>query len=212
MDGRWLLLWLSVVAAVIASVVGWPELSEWLKARQELAAWVQAIGSVAAIGATGWAVQRAHNLQESERRRTEHAEYTQLLEAIFQLVGGAHQIARKIQDHIAASGTGEVSVIAVRAMHAELSAVVSALSRVDVTRLDRFEFVQAVLVANAVSPRLLEEMITAQSRAYLSGRADGSHVEECAQEAADILKPFGKILLDAINKRGGAARNDTFPA
>lgn len=71
---------------------------------------------------------------------------------------------------------------------------------------------RSLLVATAVSPRLLEELAAAESRAYLSGMTAGSHIEECAHEAATILKPLGKGLLDAINKRGGAARIDTFPA
>jgi hypothetical protein len=212
MDGKWLLLWWMAVAALIASIQGWPELSEWLKSRQELAGWVQAIGSIAAILSTAWSVDHAHKMQERERRQTEHAEYTRLLEAVFQLVGGAHQVARKIEDHIAATGAREVSQAALRAMHAELAAVASALARVDVTRLDRFKLIQSVLVANAVLPRLLQEVSTSADRVFISGTCDATHVATCAQEAAEILKPFGKILMDAVNRRGGAARSDTFGA
>jgi hypothetical protein len=210
MVGRWLLLWLSVVAALIASIVGWSGLSAWLKDRQELAAWVQALGSVAAILATGWAVQHAHNLQDKQRRRTEHDNYTKYLEAIFQLVGGAHMVARKVHDYVESIEGREVSADSVRTMYAELSAIAAALARVDVTQLDRFELVQAVLIANAVVPRLQGEMESTLDAVYLSGGVDGVTVSEVAGETADTLKPFGKLLLDVVKLRGGAARADTF--
>ncbi|MDQ0038927.1 hypothetical protein J2W30_006715 [Variovorax boronicumulans] len=210
MDGRWLLLWISVVAAVIASIVGWPGLSTWLKDRQELAAWVQALGSVAAILATGWAVNHAHNLQDRQRRRDVHDDYTKLLEAIYQLVGGAHMVARKIHEYIEGVEGWEVSAESVRAMHAELSAVAAALARVDVTQLDRFELVQSVLIANAVVPRLQAEMESGLRNTFLSGGLDGAPINAVAQETAETLKPFGKLLLEVVKLRGGAARADTF--
>ncbi len=179
--------------------------------KTEWSGWVQAVGSILAILATGWGVWFAQRAQERQRLRADHTEYTRLLEAVFQLVGGAHQIARKIHDYVAPFNGKPIAAASVRTMRAELFAVLSALERVDVTRLDRFEFVQAVLIANAVVPDLLLELDNAIIRKTLSDETDGSEIDFRAQETAEVLKPHGKLLLDAIDKRGGAASSDTFP-
>lgn len=129
----------------------------------------------------------------------------------FQLVGGAHQIGVKIHEYVSPLEHAKVSAESLRMMRAETVAVRDALDRVDVTRLNRFKFVQAVLVSNAVLPGLLEEIEFALKNAYLDGSCEGHRVAASAFEVAETLKPFEALLLQVITERGGAARSDTFP-
>ncbi|WP_445287665.1 hypothetical protein [Variovorax atrisoli] len=211
MNGLGMLALWSGAAAVIALIVGWTPASAWLNTNASLAGWVQAIGSIAAILATAWAVDRAHRLQKKEADRKEFLDYTRMLEAVFQLVGGTHRIASKIADYIAPLPDGLASAQNLRKMRAEVMAIRDALDRVDVTRLDRFHFVQAVLVSNAVLPDFLHEIDVALDGVNIEGECDAGDVAAKALEVASVVQPFGKLLLTAINQRGGAARSDTFP-
>lgn len=202
-------LFLLFSGLALAIYPGWGSLGTWLNSAQG-PAWIQAVGSIGALIATGWAVRHAHQLAAKHQREADERATTQLLEAVFQLVGGAHQVAVKIHDYIAALPKPLMHAVSVKTMHAELSAIAAALQKIDVTRLDRFEHIQAVLVTNAVVPGLLDQMIFALQNVYLSGETDAEEIDLAAIELSQTLKPFGKLLLDAVTARRGIARDDTF--
>lgn len=193
----------------LAIFPGWPVIGTWAESAQG-PAWVQALGSIGALMATGLAVRHAHQLAAAHQLAVEDRAAKQLLEAVFQLVGGVHQIAAKIQEHIGSLQEPVLQASTVRLMHAEILAVVSALQKIDVTRLDNFHNIQAVLVAIAVVPELIHEMDVALQHVFLSGEVNAERIDAAAAELAATLKPFGEILLKAVNARGGQPRTDTF--
>ena len=67
-------LW-AAVSAAIAVIAGWTPLAVWLQANEKLAAWAQAVGSIAAIAAGAaavwWQVHRQASIQADQRRADE---------------------------------------------------------------------------------------------------------------------------------------------
>lgn len=209
MNGLRMLGLLSAVAAAIALVQGWPELSTWLRDRQELAVWVQAIGSIAAIAATGWAVQRAHNLQERQRQDEASSDYTRLLEAVYQLVAGTAGAAAKLID-VVGKQYQNVSSLTLELLHSEVSVIRSSLDPIDVTRLNRLEFVRGVLAAKTMAFRLSYELELALRAAKGEGHTDGNSIIKSADAASQLLGLHLKYMAPIISVRGGVPRDDSY--
>jgi hypothetical protein len=207
MDGKWFFLWLCATAGAIACWQGWPQLSIWLHDHQELTGWVQAVGSICAILATGWGVHRSHALQERERTRAAHADYTRFLETIFQLVGGSRNVAKKIADY--AETIDAASADTLNMMSAEVNALVDAFRRIDITRLDRFDFVNAVVVADAVLRKMAMsfEILKAQA----GGKATVTQLAISARGSHDALTKAAEKLEAGIARRGGVVVQDRLP-
>ena len=97
----------AITAAVRAAVPNPPDwclLWQWgweaaCMPRSEWASWVQAIGSVAAIGLGMWAVQRAHRLEQQREVARAEAERLSLYHGALQLVGAVYQLGKKARDH-----------------------------------------------------------------------------------------------------------------
>jgi len=195
----------------LAIYPGWAAIGTWLN-RADAPAWVQAVGSIGAIAATGWSVHYAHILAERQRVRAAEAEYTRLLEAIFQLVGGVHQVAAKISAVVEAASDGYIPVVDIKKMQRELSALNDALNQFDVTKLDRFSFIEVVLVTRSLVPPLLRSVEQAIGWENIDGNTTGDQLDDQAKETCAVLKPRGKVLLDAIEARGGVVIRDQLPA
>ncbi|MGJ3704596.1 hypothetical protein [Variovorax sp. AFSI2.2] len=127
---RMLSLW-TLAGCVIAVIAGWAPLSDWLKTHAELAAWVQAVGSVAAIIATGIYVQWQHQL-EVERKGIEDLQARRRrLEVIVELSRATKSSVRWVQqqlmDRETVHDTAEGRLYLDRRVVAELGTLLSAI-------------------------------------------------------------------------------------
>ncbi len=167
--------------------------------RSECASWVQAWGSIGAIFMAAWAVHWAHTKQVAQREQEQRVEHTRFLETLFQLLGGARQIADKIEDLEAGTGSSPDDR---RTMLAELSALSDALRRIDVNRLDRFDFVESWLVGDGLTRKLIDaiEIVDMPDKMQVSERFNLRHF---AAGMVDTLDVRGKRIYDAIEERGG---------
>jgi hypothetical protein len=71
MNGLLVLILWTTTAACIALVVEWSSAVAWMNANTGLASWVQALGSIAAIVATGLYVRWQHNLENTHQKLQE---------------------------------------------------------------------------------------------------------------------------------------------
>lgn len=86
MDRIWLLVFSSlgingIFLILMSDALGWPTLKEFAL-HSATAAWVQAIGSIGAIAAAAWVVQRQHLLEEQRRSKEK-------VDAQVELINGA---------------------------------------------------------------------------------------------------------------------------
>ena len=176
---------------------GWSWFSKMLESA--LPAWVQAIGSIGAIWATGRAVQRAHDLQERQRARAAYDEYTDLLEGVFQLVGGASATCRKMADFVA--DTQYVGVSHVRKMHSEILIFIATLESIEVTKLLDYRVVQAALVSRMQLPILLASLEKAITNVYLDDTVDATLFVNEVESAHEVLDPNARLLTQIIDQR-----------
>lgn len=105
-EPEWLLALgsLTVVALLtlfaLSAIAGWPWVGDFL--RSSAAAWVQAIGSVAAIVAALGVVQRQHHLEVSRREQTERLEQQRRARSLrvvfFSAARTCEEVGRKIGD------------------------------------------------------------------------------------------------------------------
>lgn len=98
MQKLYIIIGFILVATAGAVILQWTELVAWANDNPNMAAWVQAFGSIGAIWIAAWAVSRSHALETHQNKLDEFDALTQVLEGVFQLVGGAAQVARKIFD------------------------------------------------------------------------------------------------------------------
>ena len=200
-------LWTGVAAA-IALIAGWQHVVCWTNANSGLAGWVQAVGSILAILATAWAVDHAHRLQKREADRKDYLSYTRFLETLFQLLGSARQIARKIVDLESGPGSSPDDR---RTMLAELAALSDALRRMDLNRLDRFDYVESWLVGDALVRKLLDAVavVDMPDRIPVVERANLEFLSGIIVETLDVR---GKRIYKAIEERGGPPNADPLPS
>lgn len=180
----------------------------WADLHSGTAGWVQAVGSVCAIFIAVWTVDRAHALQQKNRQTEVFDEYTRFLEGVFQLVGGVASVAKKVFDF--ESGGGTLSPRELQTVDIELSALASALRRVDVTRLDRYEYVRALLLADNYAHLLLEAAREVSKTNY-SRLLDRHLLQNTANTALMALEENVKAMEQGIKTRGGVVIDDRRP-
>lgn len=168
--------------------------------RSECASWVQAWGSIGAILMAVWGVQRAHRLQQDAKAHEQAEDYTRFLETLFQLLGGARGVSVKI---IKLESIGEGSTPDERgSMLAELTALSDAFKRVDLNRFDRYDYIEAWLVGDGCTRKLIsavEWANHANARQFL----DRTYLRTTAESALAILEERGKRLFESLEERGG---------
>lgn len=207
--GRYRFVWglptivvvLLLLVVVAAAIFGWPSSIS----QSAAPAWVQAIGSVGAILATGWSVERAHRLQEKQRTRDIFREHTRFLEGAFQLVGGMRGVAEKIEKFEA---EGRSTPAMRRSMLAELGAFGDAFRRFDLSRLDTYAHYHAVLTGDSVTRQLIGVVVYMMD-AQTSQMLERGHLQETARVSKELLHAQGKVLHDSIVARGGFAKSGT---
>ena len=215
MNGLRMLGLLSAVAALIAVIHGWSALSLWLqdKEAQALTGWIQALGSIAAIAATGWAVQRAHALQEQQRDEIERLDHTRLLEVVYQLVRGTAHTAKKIVEKTGDGkweGGTRVPRGTLEGLYAEISAIGPVLNGIDVIRLNQIEFVRAALAAKTMAARLSLEFETALRGAQGEEHVAGGLILRAADTTMELLAVHCRQMALIILGRGGKPRDDSY--
>ena len=165
--------------------------------RVECASWVQAWGSIGAILGAMFAVYWAHQLQANQKARDAYDSYTQFLEVLFQLVGAAAQIAKKIFD---SELNGLVTPDEYASMHIELAAIRDAMRKIPMERFDRYEFIEAWLVSDACVRKLLASINQVRSPGY-SKHLDPHYVRNVAHKMNLALEDRANKLIDGINLR-----------
>ena len=165
--------------------------------RSDCASWVQAWGSIGAIVGAMFAVHWAHRLQSRQKAREAYDSYTQFLEVLFQLVGAASQIAKKIYD---CELSGNVTPDEYGAMRIELSAIRDSMRKIPMERFDRYEFIEAWLASDACVRKLLASINQVGSPGY-SKQLDPHYLRNVAHSMNLELQTRAKKLLDALSAR-----------
>lgn len=176
--------------------------------RSECASWVQAWGSIGAIAMTAWAVNWAHRKQLKQKEREQSADYTQFLETLFQLLGGTRGVAVRITE-VESVGSGSTPDER-SSMLAELSALSDAFKRVDLNRFDRYDYMEAWLVGDGQTRKLIAA-IDFVNLPTTSQTLDPRYLEFTADEAIRTLDTRGKKLYTAIEARGGPPGSPPLP-
>jgi len=164
----------------------------------ECASWVQSIGSIGAILASVWAVNRSHRLQAEQRARDAHAAYTQFLEVTFQLVGAAEQVANKLYE---LELNGKVTADEYTTMRIELTVIEDAAKQISIERFDRYEFIEAWVVSNACVRKLLAAIDYVTSLNF-SAQLDPHYMRNLANAMRLSLNERTEKLLNGIKARG----------
>jgi hypothetical protein len=161
----------------------------------EWAAWAQAFGSVAAIGLGLWMVQRQHALQAQRRAARELAARLSVHQGALQLVDAVYKVAEKVKSH------PDETALDLLHLSLEVEGITSALSNVDPLRFETPRAIDALLMAQAASRKMLAHL----QRAYdlsLDGRGHKwAPVKEFAEQASASVKP----PMDAFRAEVGEA-------
>ncbi|MFZ4289860.1 hypothetical protein [Variovorax sp. HJSM1_2] len=163
-------------------------------------AWVQAIGSVIAIYVAVHSVQKAHTLQSEQKKRDEHDEVTRSIEALFQLLYGIRSVAYKLHQ-IESVGTG-LSPLERQMAIAELAALANALTRLDTTRLDDYEYIGASIYGDTITRHLPFLINQGVAPHVIRMDAKANLLVACESYIEELDTRNRKICL-AIEARGG---------
>ena len=207
MKDRYLILVLAIEVIAGATLLHWNELVAWADLHPNMAAWVQAFGSIGAILMAVWSVNRSHELQTLAKNQEAFDENTRTLAVVFQLVGGAALIARKIFDlgkNVRPTTSEELAMMGI-----ELDAFADAVHRLDPSRLDRYEFIEAALVAEMMLRRLRDAVNRVQF--WTPHPPKPVYLQVVANMAHQELEARAKKLLNILEKRGLANTNDVRP-
>ncbi|MFS2205366.1 hypothetical protein [Variovorax sp. Varisp36] len=173
---------------------GWNWFAKFLETSAP--AWVQAVGSVGAIIATGWGITRSHRLQQAQRKKDVEEDYIQLLAVAHLLVVQAKYAAAQTKAYEALSfGNKDV---ARRSTHADLKALLDAYRRFDVHRLLRYEYIQSFLAGEAATRRMIA-VLEAQldPNGFFHGRGEKGQSDQLVEG----LQIHADRLGDAIRAR-----------
>lgn len=147
------------------------------------AEWAQAFGSVAAIGLGLWAVQRQRSHEAQRAAAMAAAARLALHQGALQLIGAVYAVAEKVKSH------PDETALDLLHLSLELEGVTAALAAVDPLRFDMPRAIDALLMAQASSRKLLAHL----QRAYdlsLDGRGHKwAPVKEFAEQASEAVKP-----------------------
>lgn len=166
------------------------------------AEWAQAFGSIAAIGLGLWVVQRQRGLEAQRHAALASAARLSLHQGALQLIDAVYKVAEKVKSH------PDETALDLLHLSLELEGVTAALAAVDHLRFDMPRAIDALLVAQASSRKLLAHL----QRAYdlsLDGRGHKwAPVKEFAEQASDAVKP----PMEALRAELEQARQASLPA
>ena len=186
----------------------WPTMLEWADKHAGTASWVQAFFSVGAILITTWTVNHAHVLQVKYDAQLKFDDYTQFLENVFQLTGAVGMVAKKIHKLLLGASTKLHEDLG--SMAIELEGLERAVNGIDLSRLDRHEFILGVHVASCHARKLIETIKRNQNPNFspiLEGPLLQNAAHKAELEVTEALRPL-KLVID---KRGYHAPQDIRP-
>ena len=187
---------LVAVLLLVFLIVRWPEVTTWAEAHEPLAAWAQAMFSVAAILAAAWTVQHAHYLETRSRKRELESAHKQFVQVARQLITAGMAIAQKLFK-LEEDGFG--NVYDRRVVLIELSTVRDAMAKMPVDRLDDFKLMEAWIVSEALVRKLVWDIEYTQQPGF-PGPGDQHYLRNMANEARQDLRERDQIFRHAIEK------------
>lgn len=132
----------------------------------DLAAWVQAIGTIITIGVALFVVILQHNLEKVRTAKSQQDLITRYLATVISLAGGLKEKAGKLAKWCAAGGTNQQDLYF---MLREVDAINNALNSFPIWELETFDLIVNVVSIQALSNTLLRIVHTAESLASNSG-------------------------------------------
>lgn len=167
----------------------------------EWSGWVQAIGSIGAIFVAIEVARRQTNhalaLQNSQQKLAQSQTFQAYLEFLVnvrQLVASVMLAAVRLR--MSEQQSSEPLLDRRRRALGELEAIRDALKRTDISRLDRYEYIDAVCTADAQARWLITCICEAQR-----GTAGPEYVEQCARATETHVKQYVDNLLRSIETR-----------
>jgi hypothetical protein len=146
------------------------------------AAWTQAFGSIAAIGLGLWVVQRLHRQEIGRRVASASAAQQSQQRSALLLIDAVYKMAEKVRSH------ADESALDLLHLSLEAEGIVSALASADHLKFDSPCAIDALLMAQASSRKLLAHL----QRAYdlsLDGRGHKwAPVKEFAEQVSAAVK------------------------
>ncbi|WP_422086354.1 hypothetical protein [Variovorax sp.] len=185
----------ATVAVAIAVIAGWAPLQAWLEAHEKLAAWVQAVGSVAAIGLSVWVVQRQHRL-ELRRQATAAWQSTRAgLQGLLQVMSGVQQVIVKVSNIARARAPNAEDLIH---LSIELETLLNSLSRTDYLRFETHTAIEGVAVTESLGRTLLLRIREAYPRLKSGDSELWGPIIKMANECAIGTDARAKALFASI--------------
>ncbi len=188
-------LW-SLAAALIALVACWAAALKWANENAGFSSWVQAIGSIAAIGIAVWVVQRQHGLERKRELESEAREQNALHIGALQLIGTVYRLGEKANQH------PNESQLDLMHLCIELEGVANALGRIDILRFDTHLATEALLVAESAAKTLLAHMQFAHERTAEDGYPRWGPVRDFGEQTMALVK----LRMDRLHEEILAAQ------
>lgn len=185
---------------VVLLYLNWQTVVKWTGAHQGLASWVQALFSICAIFIAVYVVDRAHRLQQGQRKAELFEERTRFLITVYQLVALVATLAKRTFDEEVAGGTR--TPLEFQALKIEIEGVVSALRRVDIGRLDDPNYLTAAVLAESHAQYLLKVVERVSVTSY-SPMLDAHLLQNHANMVYQRLMKVAGVLHKNIEARGG---------
>lgn len=144
-------LWAGV-ALVIALIAGWTSAVTWANANAGLSSWVQAVGSISAIGLAVWVVQRQHRLELHRQALTDWQGRHALLRGALMIMVGVQQVASKVANIARHRVPNAEDLLH---LSIELETLLNALSRTDYLRFETHVVIEGLTVTESLGRTLL---------------------------------------------------------
>lgn len=161
--------------------------------KSEWASWIQAIGSIMAIAAAAWVVQRTHTLEKRREARKILSDRRATFESVFQLVGGVHQIAQQIET---AMQVATPNVVSLEVGLLQLEGFKSAFARADHLKYDAHVIIEALLSTEGVTKMLMDDL---GQLAQSMKRSPGHSLWGQAMDAAAAARAPTRKRMDALH-------------
>lgn len=189
-----LMVALTLLSLVLVAMKGWDWYSGFLG--NGLPAWIQAVGSIGAIIATGWMARRQHENDVAREflaeTRAKHAQ----LEGAFQLAGGVLQVLNKAVRY--AGMAAPPDTIGLLRMKNELAGLIDALKRADKLQFDDYLPISALLMAQSTAQTFAQWLEVEIHRQVKVARNPWPDAGEVATGLLVDLEPKCKKFYEAL--------------
>lgn len=162
----------------------------------DIAAWVQAIGSIIAIVASVGLVVWQNRVNDRQRRRDLMDADARQLEAAFQIVGGAAMVC---QNYAAVAEDLIALPESISKFVAQLGAINDAMAAIDHTRVGGYVGIEAILTSLSIS-RAVVELIRGTNRKLFSKAVDEQFIRESCTDAARQIGERARKMDERIQQ------------